>query len=173
MKIFKKNKMFLLFKDYGFFVGGPLGVSYQKMLPLGTSILVPTNSAQTKVSNKYFFILKSQFKLFQRLISLAEYYLQLGCFLEIKINGIGYKCWRFNNNDFLFDLGYSHFVLYKNVYNIFFRLNRSSIRCFSLNFQLLGLVVSEILSLSKVDLYKGKGLFLSGTNLILKAGKQR
>ena len=43
----------------------------------------------------------------------------------------------------------------------------------SLNFQLLGFIVAEILSLSKVDIYKGKGLLLANTNLVLKAGKQR
>jgi len=171
MKIFKKNKMFLLFKDFGFLSGGSFGVYYQKTLPFMNSVQINKNNATA--TQQYFFVLKEQLKMFQSLVKITQHYLQLGCYLEIKIHGIGYKCWRFQDNDLLFDLGYSHFILYKNIYNIFFRLNRTTIRCFSLNFQLLGFIVAEILSLSKVDIYKGKGLLLANTNLVLKAGKQR
>ena len=163
--------MFLLLEDFGFFSGGSLGVFYKKTLISEKKLLVNSKTISNKIS--YFFILKEQLKAFQKFISISQYYLQLGCYLEIKIQGIGYKCWRYGESNFLFDLGYSHYILYKNIYNIFFRLNRTTIRCFSIDFYILGLVVSEILSLSKIDIYKGKGLFLSDQNLILKVGKQR
>jgi len=169
MKIFKKNKMFLFFKEFGLFSGGSLGIYYQKYFPLMSLIYISHNLKNIQ----YFFTVKRQLKLFQKFINIAQYYLQLGCFLEVKIHGIGYKCWRFKQDNLLFDLGYSHFILYKNIYNIFFRLSRMSIRCFSLDFQLLGFFVAELLSLSKLDIYKGKGLMLANTTLILKAGKQR
>ena len=160
--------MFFYFFNNGLFIGGYSGVLYQGLMPYAKQLSV---SSQNNI--KYFFNLKTSIKIFKNLLISFTKTLQLGCFLEILINGIGYKCWRFQNKHLLFNLGYSHFIYYKNIFNIFFRITRYAIKCFSLNIYLLGLMVSEIISLRKVDYYKGKGLRLLTKEIILKAGKQR
>jgi ribosomal protein L6P/L9E len=167
MKIFKKNKMFFFFEDFGTFTGGNLGVSYKKLNV--NSIFISKKDSK----NFFFFNLKQNLNVFKNLIAAKFEILELGCFLEVMINGVGYKCWRLNKNDLLFNLGYSHFIAYKNTFNIFFRISRFSLKCFSINLEKLGLMISEIITFRPVDAYKGKGLKLSTTNINLKVGKQR
>jgi len=159
--------MFILLKNNGFFINNNLGINYFKYLPY-------TNLYFNKNNNfSYFSNLKRDLYIFKNNIMNSYRILELGYFLEILINGIGYKCWRFNTNDLLFNLGYSHFIKYKNEFNIFFRITKYSIKFFSINKFLLGLMISEIIKLRKPDLYKGKGLKLYNQKLNLKIGKQR
>ncbi len=166
--------MFIFFKNNGLFISGNLGINYFKYLPYTNLYLIQDQTLNLKNNNfSYFSNLKRDLYIFKNNIINSYRILELGYFLEILINGIGYKCWRFNTNDLLFNLGYSHFIKYKNEFNIFFRITKYSIKFFSINKFLLGLMVSEIIKLRKPDLYKGKGLRLYNQKLNLKVGKQR
>ena len=121
----------------------------------------------------YFFIFKNYLNLFQNLIKSTWINLQFGCFIEILVIGIGYKCWRTSTNNLILNFGHSHYIEYLNEFNLFFRITKSSIKCFSFDIIKLGLMVSELITLRPRDNYKGKGLGLKTKPIILKTGKQR
>jgi hypothetical protein len=86
MKIFKNNKMFFFLDSNNFFFGGNYGVSYYKS---NINSLLIKNSNNNKT---LYFDLKQNLNFFKNLLLRKFKVLQFGCFLEILIVGIGYKC---------------------------------------------------------------------------------
>lgn len=169
MRIFKKNKMFLLLEPNGLFLGSSYSTFFLNNFKYMRQISL--NFSSKKIL--YFFIFKNYLKLFQNLIKNTWINLQFGCFIEILVIGIGYKCWRTSSDNLILNFGHSHYIEYLNKFNLFFRITKSTIKCFSFDIVKLGLMVSELISLRPRDSYKGKGLGLKTKPIILKVGKQR
>lgn len=169
MRIFKKNKMFLLFQTNELFLGSIFGIYFLTNFNYMRKLII--NNSLKK--NLYFFLFKNYLKLFQKLVKNIWSNLQFGCYIEILVIGIGYKCWRTPFDNLILNFGHSHYIEYKNDFKIFFRITKATIKCFSYNLVKLGLMVAELISLRPRDNYKGKGLGLKTKSVILKVGKQR
>jgi len=90
-----------------------------------------------------------------------------GWFVELNLNGLGYKSFKLNNKIAL-DLGYSNLIIYKPTDKIKIRNFKNKIVLFSLDQEYLYQVVSNLKSYSTPDSYKGKGILRKGEIVKLK-----
>lgn len=96
------------------------------------------------------------------------YYLQYNSITIINLNGIGYK-FVLDNKFLKMRVGYSHFIQYRKIPQIYFNLlNPTKLVLYSNSKFLINKIVSEIKSYKKINLYKGTGIFYENEFIILK-----
>lgn len=98
----------------------------------------------------------------------------VGCFIKLKLLGIGFKVTK-NQNILEFKLGFSHKVYYKIPKNIdiFISDTKDPIILISgLEFQQVMKTACEIRDLKRPDVYKGKGIRFFNEKIFLKEGKK-
>lgn len=91
----------------------------------------------------------------------------LGWFLELNLNGLGYKSFKLDDKIAL-DLGYSNLILYKPTDKIKIRNFKNKIVLFSVDQEYLYNVASNLRSYSPPDPYKGKGILKKNEIIKLK-----
>jgi len=95
-----------------------------------------------------------------------------GFFIELELKGLGYTVFLYKNYLF-FDLNYSHFIALKFNKNIIIKRLKNKLVLFSFNRLDAMMFAKEILNLKKLDIYKGKGIFIKGKTLKLKEIKKK
>lgn len=91
---------------------------------------------------------------------------------RVHVVGTGYRV-KLQEEDLIFDVGYSHQVIFKKVDGISFFVegaNKVAIR--GVNKQIVGEVAMKITHIKKPDPYKGKGIRYEGEQLKLRPGKK-
>lgn len=91
---------------------------------------------------------------------------------KLKVVGTGYNV-KFDKNDLVFKIGYSHPVIFKKVEGVNFQVVGNNVVVVSgCDKQLVGEVAYKIKMLKKPDVYKGKGIQYEGEKLRIKPGKK-
>ena len=90
-----------------------------------------------------------------------------GWFLELNLNGLGYKSFKLDNKIAL-DLGYSNLIIFKPDTKIKIKNFKNKLVLFSIDQEYLNNVGLNIRNYSKPDSYKGKGILLKNEVIKLK-----
>jgi len=91
-------------------------------------------------------------------------------YFELKILGTGYKI-RLHEDSIQLDVGYSHSIFIKILNNLNLELKKKILIIKSNNLKLIKKLITILCSVSKIDRYSGKGIFLKDFKLQLKEGK--
>lgn len=162
MKLFELKKsskdVKISFKDKIILIKGPLGEVQYKL------------NYNFNSKSKEFFISKKEIIFLKKLIKSLVRSVVKGWFLEIILNGIGYKCFK-ENDKVSFDLGYSLLVNYVPSEKVKIKIFKNKIVLFSIDKNLLYQTAFSLVRLSAKDSYKGKGILLKDTVLKLKKKK--
>ena len=90
----------------------------------------------------------------------------------LEVVGTGYRV-KQQGEDLLFELGYSHPVVFKKPENIEFKIEgNNKVYVFGIDKQYVGEIAFKLRSLRRPDAYKGKGLRYEGEYIKLKPGKK-
>lgn len=95
-----------------------------------------------------------------------------GFYLELELKGLGYTVFFFKNYLF-FDLNYSHFIAIKVPKDIIIKRFKGKLIIFGFNRLTIMSFSKQILKLKKIDIYKGKGIFIKGKIIKLKEIKKK
>lgn len=126
--------------------------------------------------NKYTFLKDWTFKFFwnQKNLNLLknkiEYLLKSvsnGWFLELNLNGIGYKCFK-KDNEIILDIGYSNLIVFKPTDQIKVKIFKNKIMLFSIDKNYLNNVGYLLRKFATPDPYKGKGILFKNELIKLK-----
>ena len=126
--------------------------------------------------NKSFFVKDWTFKFFwnQKNLNLLknkiEYLLKSvsnGWFLELNLNGIGYKCFK-KDNEIILDIGYSNLIVFKPTDQIKVKIFKNKIMLFSIDKNYLNNVGYLLRKFATPDSYKGKGILFKNELIKLK-----
>lgn len=91
----------------------------------------------------------------------------VGWFVELNLNGIGYKSFKLNDKIAL-DLGYSNLILYKPTSLLKLKNFKNKIVLFSIQEEYLKDVAVKLRNYSYPNAYKGKGILFKNEVLKLK-----
>ena len=94
-----------------------------------------------------------------------------GFIKELEIQGIGYRAAAEGNN-LVLNIGFSHPVKFSPPIGIKITVEKSFIKIFGADKNLVGKTAAEIRSLKKPEPYKGKGIRYKGEVVKIKAGKK-
>jgi len=153
-----KKKIKVIKTSTGLDVIGPLGSIHYKMKFLNN------------VNNFDLFIEKDKLSFFYNNIKKLFRSVSNGWFLELNLNGIGYKAFKLDNK-IAFDLGYSNLIVYKPTELLKIKNLKNKILLFSLNKEYLNNVAINLKNYSVPDKYKGKGILFKNEVLKLKKKK--
>lgn len=136
-------------------VNGPLGSVDFKINSWFNSnssdLFIPTH--------QYNFFIEKLKKLFKSVTT--------GWFLELNLNGIGYKSFKLEDKIAL-DLGYSNLVIYKPSTNLKIKNFKNKIVLFSIDEEYLNNIGTTLRNYSYPDPYKGKGMLFRNEIIKLK-----
>lgn len=90
-----------------------------------------------------------------------------GWFLELNLNGLGYKSFKLDDKIAL-DLGYSNLITYKPKDKIKIKNFKNKLTLFSIDQEYLYNIGFSIKNYSKPDAYKGKGILFKNEIIKLK-----
>ena len=135
--------------------------------PLGELSYIFNNINYTK-SNK-FFVSELEIHFFIKKIKKLITSVTNGWFVELNLNGLGFKSFKLNDQIAL-DLGYSNLILYKPSLQLTVKNFKNKLVLFSLNDEYLNNICNVIQNYSKPDPYKGKGILYR--NQIIKLKKK-
>lgn len=91
---------------------------------------------------------------------------------RLQVVGTGYRV-KLRGEDLIFDIGYSHQVIFKKVNGIgFFVEGTNKVTIRGIDKQIVGEVAMKIKKIKKPDPYKGKGIRYEGEQLKLRPGKK-
>ena len=122
---------------------------------------------QVIYNNKNFFIKEDNYNFFIKKLKKLIKSVTIGWFLELNLNGLGYKSFKLNDKIAL-DLGYSNLIIYKPTDSIKIKNFKNKIVLFSLDQEYLYNVSCHIKSYSMPDAYKGKGIVFKNEVIKLK-----
>jgi len=146
-----------------YMLGGPLGILVRRMSVQGFK----------KITSKaMFFYDKSRLFLYFNFVKYLLVGLTYGFFIDFRINGVGYKAESYRYLTF-YELGHSHYVLYKLVTAVFAGKAKYRFVIFGSLKELMFDLARQLKNISYPDSYKGKGFRFSFEKLKLKVGKQR
>jgi ribosomal protein L6P/L9E len=136
--------------------------------PLGTiSHLLKFNIFETHLNSV--FIKKKELNFFIQKIKAMIISVTKGWFLELILNGVGYKCFKENDKKSItFDLGYSALINYLPYKKLKIKIFKNKIILFSLEREYLNNVAFLIKRFTVKDVYKGKGILLKNETIQLK-----
>ena len=126
-------------------------------------------SFKNQYSNNNLFIESKNFNFFSRKIKKLIKSVTNGWFLELNLNGIGFKSFKLNNKIAL-DLGYSNLVIYKPTRDLTIKNLKNKIVLFSIKEEYLKDVATKLRNYAYPDPYKGKGILFK--NEIIKIKKK-
>lgn len=150
----ENNKLYCNFNNYRF------NKKNIFLFFINKNLLFTNNYISNKLLNYYSNYI---FSIFNTL-----YYLQYNYITTINLNGIGYK-FVLDNKFLKIRVGYSHFIQYRKIPQIYFNLlNPTKLVLYSNSKFLINKIVSEIKSYKKINLYKGTGIFYENEFIILK-----
>ncbi len=136
---------------------GPLGNLSLNLDYFNKSSLVGSTFFINILSLKFFFNkIKSIFKS-----------VTTGYFVELTLNGIGYKCFKMQDKIAL-DVGYSNLIIYKPTSKLKIKNLKNKIVLFSIDKEYLNKVTILLKNYAKPDSYKGKGLLFKNEIIKLK-----
>lgn len=93
--------------------------------------------------------------------------------ITLEVNGVGYKA-AVEKGVLILTLGYSHEIFYALPKNITAAFEKPNLIVLSGDDKILvGQVASEIISFRKPEPYKGKGVKISGKQILRKEGKKK
>lgn len=95
----------------------------------------------------------------------------LGYTVELNLKGIGYRVCKEQDN-LIFDLGYSHRIRLRIPKNISIRFNKKTFSLMSANYELLHNFATTIRSYRFPDRYKGVGVLYANEIVKFKEGKK-
>ncbi|KJV69049.1 50S ribosomal protein L6 [Candidatus Neoehrlichia procyonis] len=82
---------------------------------------------------------------------------------ELEVKGVGYKVENYNDKSLLVSVGYSHGIIYSVPDDIDVKCVKSTqILINGISKERVSMLASEICSLRKYNVYKGKGIFIKG-----------
>lgn len=142
----------------------------------GLEVIGPLGSIQYKIkflkNSKNFdlFLEKSKLNFFYNNIRKLFRSVSNGWFLELNLNGIGYKAFKLDDK-IAFDLGYSNLIIYKPTTLLKIKNLKNKLLLFSLDKEYLNNVAINIKNYSIPDKYKGKGILFKNEVLKLKKKK--
>ncbi len=90
---------------------------------------------------------------------------------KLELKGVGYKV-ALNGGGLKVDVGYSHSVLFPEIKEINFSIQKNIITVSGINKELVGQVSANIRKIRKPDPYKGKGIRYIDEIVKLKQGKK-
>lgn len=90
-----------------------------------------------------------------------------GWFVELNLNGLGFKSFKLNDKIAL-DLGYSNLIIYKPTEKLIIKNFKNKLVLFSLDEEYLRNICNTIQSYSIPDAYKGKGILYKNQIIRLK-----
>ena len=122
---------------------------------------------QVIYDNKNFFVKEDNYNFFIKKLKKLIKSVTIGWFLELNLNGLGYKSFKLNDKIAL-DLGYSNLIIYKPTDSIKIKNFKNKIVLFSLDQEYLYNVSCHIKSYSMPDAYKGKGIVFKNEIIKLK-----
>ncbi len=117
-----------------------------------------------------FFISKKQIDSLKTKIKYLIKSVTQGWFVELNLNGLGFKSFKINNWLAL-DIGYSSLVIYKPNVNIHVKTFKNKIVLFSIDQDYVKIAADIIRNYSTSDPYRKKGILFK--NQILKLKKKR
>ncbi len=95
-----------------------------------------------------------------------------GFYIELELKGLGYTVFFFKNYLF-FDLNYSHFIAIKVPKDIIIKRFKGKLIIFGFNRLTVMSFSKQVLKFKKIDIYKGKGIFIKGNIIKLKEIKKK
>ena len=153
-KPIKKIKVFLTYPKKMLTINGPLGtIDY-----IFNNLFTFDNKLFIRANDLSFFVKK-----IKSLINSVT----VGWFLELNLNGIGYKSFKLKDK-FALDVGYSNLIIYKPNDNLKIKNLKNKIILFSLNQVYLKDVGTKLKKFAFPDLYKGKGIVYKNEIIKLK-----
>lgn len=114
-----------------------------------------------------FFIEKTALKYFLNTLKNLFRSVTLGWFIELNLNGIGYKSFKIGKKIAL-DLGYSNLILYEPSAQLKIKNLKNKIVLFGIDKSYLNTVAKLLKCYATPDPYKGKGLLYRNETLKLK-----
>ena len=90
---------------------------------------------------------------------------------KLEIEGIGFKA-QAQGNDLVFNLGYSHQIIFKVPEGIKVEVLKNTITISGISKELVGKTAADIRALKKPEPYKGKGIRYAGEVIKRKVGKK-
>lgn len=133
--------------------------------PLGT--LSYTLNKKNVLHDGKFFFTESELNFFTNKIKTLFKSVSKGWFMELNLNGIGYKSFKLNDKIAL-DLGYSNLIVYKPTNLLKLKNLKNKLLLFSIDKEYLHNVGSYLRNFSYPDSYKGKGILFKNEVLKLK-----
>lgn len=107
-----------------------------------------------------------------RLLSSKSKDLLKGFFLELDIKGLGYYIF-LKKGYLILDLNYSHFIGVNVPISLLIKKFKTKMVIFGFNREILVNFAHLVLQLKRIDIYKGKGLFIRGAKFKLKEIKKK
>lgn len=133
--------------------------------PLGT--LNYTLNKKNVLENGKLFFTQPELNFFTNKIKTLFKSVSKGWFMELNLNGIGYKS--FKINDLLaLDVGYSSLITYKPPKDVKIKIFKNKIVLFSIYQDLLNNVTLLLKDYATPDPYKAKGILLKNEKIKLK-----
>jgi large subunit ribosomal protein L6 len=136
--------------------------------PLGT-LSFNLDSNLNKTNDTRFFVGNESLNFFFNKIKSIFKSVASGCFLELTLNGIGYKSFKIDDKIAL-DIGYSNLIIYKPTLKLKIKNLKNKIILFSIDKEYLNDVANLLKNYAVPDKYKGKGLLFK--NQIIKLKKK-
>lgn len=122
---------------------------------------------QINYKNKSLFVETNHLNFFINKINTLFKSVTSGWFLELNLNGLGYKSFKLEDKIAL-DLGYSNLITYKPNTQIKIKNFKNKLTLFSINQEYLYNIGFTIKNYSKPDAYKGKGILFKNEIIKLK-----
>lgn len=131
----------------------------------------PLGELQYTFKNQYIdtklFIQTKSFNFFIKKIKKLIKSVTTGWFLELNLNGIGFKSFKLQDKIAL-DLGYSNLVIYKPTLDVKIKNLKNKIVLFSVKEEYLKDVANKLRNYAFPDSYKGKGILFKNEIIKLK-----
>ncbi len=90
---------------------------------------------------------------------------------ELEIQGVGFRA-NMEGNNLVLNLGFTHPIKFETPEGIKITVEKSFVKIFGANRNLVGQVAAKIRSYKKPEPYKGKGIRYKGEVVKMKAGKK-
>lgn len=123
-------------------------------------------------SKKIFFLTKADYQIFIKVIDRLYVGVVYGYFIEINFVGLGYRFLKLKNF-LLLKLGFSHYIKYMLGSNLYMLGYKRKLILYGMNNIEVNLVARELQRFKQPNVYKGKGIQISGEILKYKIGKQK
>ena len=96
-----------------------------------------------------------------------------GFSVTLILKGVGFRA-TLTNNKLIFKLGFSHEVVFEIPRSVIIQIPKpDKLFMFGINKREVHTIVSQIQTLKKRDVYKGKGILKENEKIILKEGKKK